>query len=150
MTIKTRASAKAETATTAAKTTKTLSRARKPDAAKVEHAKQAKQADIIDAVKPSATATPAQGTQAQEAQNTQGVQLEGLDRPVTGRGVFAVRTLGSAVSVEAAFLAEDGNVLRLPAVFPNREYALAQVDELRQIVNQHFDELDALAVKGSN
>lgn len=70
---------------------------------------------------------------------TQDVQQN--DQPITGRGVFAVRTLGDAVSVEAAFLAEDGNVLRLPAVFPNREYALGQIDELRQIVNQHFDQL---------
>ena len=71
-----------------------------------------------------------------------GISLEGLDRPVTGRGVFAVRNIGNAVSVEAAFLAEDGNVLRLPAVFPNREYALAQVDELRALINQHFDGID--------
>ena len=47
-----------------------------------------------------------------------GVAVESLDQPVTGRGVFAVRTLGTAVSVEAPFLAEDGKVLRLPASFP--------------------------------
>lgn len=70
------------------------------------------------------------------------VFLEGIDRPVTGRSVFAVRTLGNAVSVESAFVEESGNVLRLPAVFPNRQYAMAQIDELRQIVNDHFDELD--------
>ena len=69
---------------------------------------------------------------------------EGFDpnQPITGRGIFAVRTMGDAVSVEAAFLAQDGNVVRMPAVFPNREYALAQIDELRQIVNRHFDELE--------
>ena len=136
MTIKTRKSATPE------KTTKTLSRARKVDADQIE---QAKQADIIDAVEPSATATPAQGTQAAE-----GIQLEGLDRPVTGRGVFAVRTLGNAVSVEAAFLEESGNVLRLPAVFPNREYAQAQLEELWQLVNQHFDQLAEQAGKSGN
>ena len=136
MTIKTR-----KTATPDVKTTKTLSRKRKPDA---EQIAKAKQDDILDA---AVTQVEAVNTTAAPAE---GVALEGLDRPVTGRGVFAVRTLGGAVSVEAAFLAEDGNVLRLPAVFPNREYALAQVDELRQIVNQHFDQLDALAAKGSN
>lgn len=68
--------------------------------------------------------------------------LEGIDRPVTGRSVFAVRTLGNTVSVESAFVEESGNVLRLPAVFPDRQYAMAQIDELRQIVNDHFDELD--------
>lgn len=122
MTIKTRKP-------TEAKTTKTLSRARKPAADQVA---KAKQADIIDAGS-APVSPPAAG---------QGVQLEGLDRPVTGRGVFAVRTLGTAVSVETAFLEENGNVLRLPAVFPNREYALAQLDELRLLLNQHFDAID--------
>jgi uncharacterized lipoprotein NlpE involved in copper resistance len=71
-----------------------------------------------------------------------GVVLEGLDQPVTGRSVFAVRILGNAVSVESVFVKEDGNALRLPAVFPDRQYALSQIDELRQIVSQHFDRLE--------
>ena len=75
----------------------------------------------------------------------QHVELPGLDQSITGRGVFAVRTLGHAVSVEAAFLAEGGNVLRLPAVFPDREYAQSQIKELWEIVNKHFDELDKTA-----
>ena len=78
-------------------------------------------------------------------QGVQAVGLEGLEHPVTGRGVFAVRTLGTAVSVEAAFLAEDGQVLRLPVVFPNREYAQSQLKELWQLVNRYFDELDNAA-----
>ena len=118
MTIKTR-----KTAETEAKETKTLSRARKPSAEQLAKAKTDEPA-VVD-----------------QPEQNQGVALEGLDKPVTGRGVFAVRTLGNAVSVEAAFLAEDGNVLRLPAVFPNREYALAQVEELRTSINQHFDSL---------
>jgi len=79
---------------------------------------------------------------AQMTQSNQAVEDAGASQPITGRGVFAVRTLGVAVSVEAAFLAEDGNVLRLPAVFPNRQYAIEQIDELRALVNRHFDELD--------
>lgn len=138
MTIKTRTSAKAEAATTATtptKTTKTLSRARKVGVGQIENAKQA---DVSDAhIAPIATPNPAMPTQ-----QTEGVALEGLDRPVTGRGVFAVRTLGNAVAVESAFLDEAGNVLRLPAVFPSRQYALEQIDELRNIVNAHFDDLD--------
>ena len=79
---------------------------------------------------------------AQMTQSNQAAEDAGASQPITGRGVFAVRTLGEAVSVEAAFLAEDGNVLRLPAVFPNRQYAIEQIDELRALVNRHFDELD--------
>ena len=119
MTIKTR-----KPTAPVAKETKTLSRARKPDAAKVSKAKS----QAIEEV---------QGATAQAAMPPENME----DHPITGRGVFAVRTVGNAVSVEAAFLAEDGNVLRFPAVFPNREYALAQVEDLRQLINRHFDEL---------
>ena len=128
MTIKTRS----KTPETASKAP--VTRARKPQAIDPAKIAEAKQADIIDAVaeQPDAAAVGPQPL---------GVELPGLDQNVTGRGVFAVRTLGNAVSVESAFLAEDGNVLRLPAVFPNRQYALEQLEELWKLVNQHFDEL---------
>ncbi|MBU3564167.1 hypothetical protein [Polynucleobacter sp. Tro8-14-1] len=93
---------------------------------------------------PTVSTAPVQAINegAQMTQSNQAVEDAGATQPITGRGVFAVRTLGEAVSVEAAFLAEDGNVLRLPAVFPNRQYAIEQIDELRALVNRHFDELD--------
>jgi hypothetical protein len=81
--------------------------------------------------------------QVSEVIQTQTAQAPQEGQSISGRGVFAVRSLGDAVSVEAAFLVEDGNVLRLPAVFPNREYAMGQIEELRQIVNQHFDAIEA-------
>lgn len=93
---------------------------------------------------PTVSTAPVQAINegAQMTQSNQAAEDAGASQPITGRGVFAVRTLGAAVSVEAAFLAEDGNVLRLPAVFPNRQYAIEQIDELRALVNRHFDELD--------
>ena len=93
---------------------------------------------------PTVSTAPVQAINegAQMTQSNQAVEEAGASQPITGRGVFAVRTLGAAVSVEAAFLAEDGNVLRLPAVFPNRQYAIEQIDELRALVNRHFDDLD--------
>lgn len=125
MTIKTRAAVTASEETSDKPKRKTLTRARKPTAEQVAAART--EASVV-------SNSPAEG-----------VALEGLDRPVTGRGVFAVRTLGTAVSVESAFLEESGNVLRLPAVLPNRQYALEQIDELRHIVNQHFDGVDKAA-----
>ena len=127
MTIKTR---------TTDKEVKTASRARKPSAGQVAKAKTDDVQETSAEQAPVATPTE---------QLPHGVALEGLDRPVTGRGVFAVRVLGNAVSVESAFLEESGNVLRLPAVFPNREYAMAQLDELRTLINRHFDELQGLS-----
>jgi hypothetical protein len=129
MTIKTR---------TTDKEVKTANRARKPSADQVAKAK------TDDVQETSAVQAP---VTTPNEQLPQGVALEGLDRPVTGRGVFAVRSLGNAVSVESAFLEENGNVLRLPAVFPNRQYAMEQIDELRNIVNGHFDEI---ALQSSN
>ena len=130
MTIKTRNSDKE---------VKTANRARKPSADQVAKAKTDDVQETSAGQTPMATPNPAVPNQQPE-----GVALEGLDRPVTGRGVFAVRTLGKAVAVESAFLEENGNVLRLPAVFPTRQYALEQIDELRNIVNGHFDQLDDL------
>lgn len=137
MTIKTRAAATGSEEISEKPKRQTLSRARKPSAEQVTKAKEAGQSAslVTDAPEHEPSASGAQG-----------VALEGLDRPVTGRGVFAVRTLGNAVSVESAFLEESGNVLRLPAVFPNREYAMQQIDELRQIVNAHFDDVEKATV----
>ena len=132
MTIKTRTPAK-PLKTAAKASSKPVKKVAAQSRPTVSGAKSIKQDDLLELADEQVSNV----IHAQEAQ----APAEG--QSITGRGVFAVRTLGNAVSVEAAFLAEDGNVLRLPAVFPNREYAMAQVDELRQILNHHFDELDS-------
>lgn len=64
-------------------------------------------------------------------------------RPITGRSVFEVRLVGEGVSFETGFLVEDGQVLRLPAVFPNRAYAHEQINDIIVMLHRHFDELEA-------
>jgi len=59
---------------------------------------------------------------------------------ITGRGVFVIETVPVGVSVRTAFLAEDGRLLDIPAVFPDMMYAMAQIDELKQLVAQRFAE----------
>lgn len=59
-------------------------------------------------------------------------------QPVSGRAVFAVSQVDVGVAVHTAFLAEDGRLLQMPAVFPNMEYALQQIDEMRQMVINQF------------
>lgn len=59
---------------------------------------------------------------------------------ITGRGVFVIETVPVGVSVRTAFLAEDGRLLDIPAVFPDLMYAMAQIDELRQLVARRFAE----------
>lgn len=132
MTIKTRTPVKsAKSATKVA--AKSVKKVAIPSHSTVSGAQSSKQEDMLELA----------DKQVSEVIQSQDAQVPAEGQSITGRGVFAVRTLGNAVSVESAFLVEDGNILRLPAVFPNREYAMAQVDELRQILNHHFDELDA-------
>ena len=58
--------------------------------------------------------------------------------PLRGRSVFMVETVPAGVAVRPAFLAEDGRLLDMPAVFPDLTYALSQIDELKQLVTAHF------------
>lgn len=59
---------------------------------------------------------------------------------VQGRGVFMVETVAAGVAVHTGFLTEDERLLRIPAIFPDVHYALAQIDELKQIVMSHFSQ----------
>lgn len=57
---------------------------------------------------------------------------------VQGRSVFLVETTASGIAVQTSFLTEQGQMLQMPAIFPNLDYALAQIDELRRLVSLHF------------
>ena len=59
---------------------------------------------------------------------------------ISGRGVFVIDTVAAGVAVRTAFLAEDGRLIEIPAVFPDLMYAMAQIDELRQLVINRFAE----------
>lgn len=59
-------------------------------------------------------------------------------QPISGRAVFAVSRVDVGVAVHTAFLAVDGRLLQMPAVFPNLEYALQQIDEMRHMLIQQF------------
>lgn len=64
--------------------------------------------------------------------------LAAQQQSVAGRGVFVVESVPVGVAVRTAFLTEDGRLLNIPAAFPDVHYALAQIDELRQMVMQRF------------
>ena len=55
-----------------------------------------------------------------------------------GRSIFLVETTASGIAVQTSFMTEEGNLLQLPAIFPDIQYALTQIDELRSHVIQHF------------
>lgn len=55
-----------------------------------------------------------------------------------GRSVFLVETTASGIAVQTSFMTEDGKLLKMPAIFPDVQYAFAQIDELKNLVAQHF------------
>jgi excinuclease UvrABC nuclease subunit len=55
-----------------------------------------------------------------------------------GRSVFLVETTASGIAVQTSFMTEDGQLLKMPAIFPDVQYAFAQIDELKNLVAQHF------------
>ena len=75
----------------------------------------------------------------QEKQTTAGEEVA-ESQPISGRSVFVVNTTPAGISVQTALLTEDNNLLNMPAVFPDVDYALNQIDELRRLVSQHFSE----------
>jgi hypothetical protein len=69
------------------------------------------------------------------------------DGSVTGRSVFLVETTAAGIAIQTALLSNDGRLLQAPAVFPDVEYAFAQIEELRRLVSRHFSEAARLGAQ---
>jgi hypothetical protein len=74
------------------------------------------------------------------ANESQSAPAAGTAENITGRGVFVVETVAAGGAVRTAFLADDGRLIDIPAVFPDLMYAMAQIDELKQLVARRFAE----------
>lgn len=70
-----------------------------------------------------------------------------IPQNITGRAIFAVDTAAAGIVVRTGFLTEQGNVVDIPAVFPNLSYALDQIDHLRQIVIDRFAQAAQVGVQ---
>lgn len=66
---------------------------------------------------------------------------------ITGRAVFVVDTSAAGIVVRTAFLTEQGQVIDMPAVFPDMTYALNQIDHLRKIVLDRFSQAVQVGVQ---
>ena len=55
-------------------------------------------------------------------------------QPIQGRSVFIVESTENGIAVQTSFMAEDGRLLQMACLFPDIEYALAQIDEMRRLV----------------
>lgn len=65
--------------------------------------------------------------------------VDNLTDKIRGRSAFNVELTPAGVVVSTVFVAEDETVRPLPAVFPNLEYALNQIDTLRSMVINQFN-----------
>ena len=66
---------------------------------------------------------------------------------LVGRAAFVVDTSAAGIVVRTAFVSETGQVLEIPAVFPDLGYALQQIDHLRQIVIDRFAQAAQVGVQ---
>jgi hypothetical protein len=69
---------------------------------------------------------------------------------IKGRCLFAVEMTPLGVSVHTAMLTEDQKLMKTPAIFPDVEYALAQIDHLRRLVLQQFSNAARLGAQLSS
>lgn len=67
---------------------------------------------------------------------------EKVDIDIEGSSVFMVETTAVGVLVRAAFVSTDSahRVLVPGALFPDLEYALDQIDQLKALVIKHFSD----------
>ena len=67
--------------------------------------------------------------------------------PITGRGVFVVQIVSGGVAVRSGMLLEGDRLVEMPAIFPDVHYAMAQIDELKNLVARHFAEAAQLGTQ---
>lgn len=72
---------------------------------------------------------------------------ESAQEQLKGRSAFNVELTPAGVVVSTVFVSEDDTVRPLPAVFPNLEYALGQIDALRSMVINQFATAAELGMK---
>ena len=69
------------------------------------------------------------------------------EQVIKGRSVFLVETTPAGIAVQTALLTEDGKLLNAPAIFPDVEYASAQVDDLKRLISAHFSQAALLGAQ---
>jgi hypothetical protein len=61
--------------------------------------------------------------------------------------VFVVQIVSGGVAVRSGMLVEGDRLVEMPAIFPDVHYAMAQIDELKNLVARHFAEAAQLGTQ---
>lgn len=64
-----------------------------------------------------------------------------------GRSVFLVQTTSAGVTVRTAWLSEDKSLREMAAVFPDVNYAIHLIDDLKREVLKHFSQAAKVGVQ---
>lgn len=64
-----------------------------------------------------------------------------------GRSVFIVQTTSAGVTVRTAWLSEDKTLRDMVAVFPDVNYAVTLIDDLKRQVLKHFSQAAQIGAK---
>jgi hypothetical protein len=73
--------------------------------------------------------------------------LDAEEDSIVGRSIFIIEITGKGILVQTSFETMDGRLLEMPAIFPNIEYALAQIDEMRRLVVSKFSEAATIGIQ---
>lgn len=135
----TKAKPPAKTAKTAkpAKAQKTVAKPATKVASKATGKTPAQPAKKVAPVKPAIVKKAAKAASGKKVAAAPAV-VSDTRKTLRGRSVFVVQTTGKGVVVRSAWLSEDKKLMEMPAVFPEVDYALAVIDDLRKQVLEHF------------
>jgi len=81
------------------------------------------------------------------AENNSESLEQDASQPIQGRSVFIVESTENGIAVQTSFMAEDGRLLQMACLFPDIEYALAQIDEMRRLVLFNFSKAAQIGLK---
>lgn len=69
------------------------------------------------------------------------IKLEGGDVALAGRAVFVVESTSAGVAIRTALLTIEGQIIPMVGIFPDRDYALEQIEQLKGLVVAHFEQM---------
>lgn len=72
--------------------------------------------------------------------STDGAAPQNKKVTLRGRSVFLVQTTAAGVTVRTAWMSEDKKLMEMPAVFPDVNYAVNLIDDLKRQVLKHFSQ----------
>lgn len=118
---------------------KTVSKNTSPKASVKTATKTAAKSASKTAAKSVANKSPSKSP-SKPSSNASGAASGSKKLTLRGRSVFVVQTTSAGVTVRTAWMSEDQKLMEMPAVFPDVNYAVNLIDDLKRQVLKHFSQ----------